>query len=653
MAILKLFVTLTVSYLGVIAQTNFAVFNQWIVIYFTVFFVSWFGGFFQGIVSTVFSLTVAGFLLIPRDQFTMKDLIELVVLACLGWWISFSMDQYKKSRIKLSASEQLVKSLGFVDTLLENIPLMVFVKDAKDLKFVKFNTHGLQLLGFGKEELLGKSDLDFFPPEQAAHFVAKDREVLQLGQVVDIPTETIQTKSRGERILHTRKIPILDSRGEPLYLLGVSEDITELLAAEKEKTKALADESTRLERLRIQESETFVAQAISSLSTTLDFSETLFRLVTIVVPSFGDWATLVIKNEDGELQRVASLHSEPTLAPLVHELARDFRPGEKDLEIIRAFEEGKSTLLALVDLSMFTARSLAPRQVELYQALGVNSIITIPIKFRDKVLGVMNVVRGKERPLFDGLDLLMGEEIGRRAGTVLENSLLFQATQKAVQARDEFLQIASHELKTPITSLKMQLQMLQRSRELETISKPLTNAVKQVDRLTMLVNDLLDINKFESGKLRYDFKKFSLSELVLEVTENVKNDFLASKAELSVEVLGTCEVDGDHYRLEQVLGNLLSNALKYGRGTPVKVTVSTSETEAIVSVQDQGSGIPEEYQSKIFDKFERGKQDSNISGLGLGLFISREIVLAHNGRLEVRSQKDQGSEFRLVLPHAK
>jgi len=115
----------------------------------------------------------------------------------------------------------------FLKTIVENIPDMIFVKNAKDLRFVRFNKAGEELLGYSREELLGKNDYDFFPKEEANFFTEKDRDVLSSGKLFDIPEELIQTKDKGERILHTKKIPIINEEGMPQYLLGISEDITE------------------------------------------------------------------------------------------------------------------------------------------------------------------------------------------------------------------------------------------------------------------------------------------------------------------------------------------------------------------------------------------------------------------------------------------
>ena len=154
----------------------------------------------------------------------------------------------RRNRADGRSDERLRDTQRFLHSIVEHIPNMIFVKDARELRFIRFNRAGEELLGYRREELLGKTDYDFFPQEQADSFTAKDREVLRHGQIVDIPEETIVTRTQGRRILHTQKIPILDEAGRPLYLLGISEDITDRKAAEEERRIAEHKRREVLER---------------------------------------------------------------------------------------------------------------------------------------------------------------------------------------------------------------------------------------------------------------------------------------------------------------------------------------------------------------------------------------------------------------------
>ncbi len=155
-----------------------------------------------------------------------------------------SRDISRQKRVE----EELRDAQLFLNSIVENIPLMIFVKDARDLRFVRFNRAGEELLGFTREELIGKNDYDFFPKEEADFFTSKDREVLAGGALVDIPSEPIKTRYKGDRILHTLKIPLFGDDGRPEYLLGISEDITDRVRAEEERRKEEARERAILER---------------------------------------------------------------------------------------------------------------------------------------------------------------------------------------------------------------------------------------------------------------------------------------------------------------------------------------------------------------------------------------------------------------------
>ena len=230
--------------------------------------------------------------------------------------------------------------------------------------------------------------------------------------------------------------------------------------------------------------------------------------------------------------------------------------------------------------------------------------------------------------------------------------------QTAVRVRDEFLSIASHELKTPITSLKLQLQMTQRqvrpeqglSPSPEKLAKVLDISTIQVNRLTSLVEDLLDVTRINEGKLSFNYEETDLSRLVKDIVEELAETMRATKCTLRVHAPAPVVVSCDRARIEQVIINLLSNAMKYGAGQPIEISSSLGSKSATLTVKDFGMGIPKDKQEKIFGRFERAVDSRNISGLGLGLYISREIIEAHRGSIRVESEPGKGSTFTIEIP---
>jgi signal transduction histidine kinase len=240
------------------------------------------------------------------------------------------------------------------------------------------------------------------------------------------------------------------------------------------------------------------------------------------------------------------------------------------------------------------------------------------------------------------------------------NQRLLDKEKEHVAARDEFLSIASHELKTPLTSLKLQAQVVLRNirRNDPKVYEPekVKALVKQIDdqttRLTRLVDDMLDISRIRTGRLRIVKEDVELSEVVLDVVERLRPQFLRYNDDLpELDLTPGIRGNWDRFRLEQVLTNLFTNAMRYGNGRPVKVRTEVAGPVVRIAVIDQGIGIARENLEKIFERFERaGMSASEISGLGLGLFITNQIVRAHGGSIHVESAPGAGSTFIVELP---
>ncbi len=237
------------------------------------------------------------------------------------------------------------------------------------------------------------------------------------------------------------------------------------------------------------------------------------------------------------------------------------------------------------------------------------------------------------------------------AAAVRERGISQAALLEAVRARDEFLSVAAHELRTPLTALVLQLGSVAQRVDHERRSRAsLDKALAASARLSRLVDALLDLSRLQRGPLVLEHTSVDLSQLVHEVVERTLEHAKAQGCELRLEVQPGVTGRWDRDRLDQVFTNLLGNALKYGGDSPVVVRLVADADRATLEVIDQGIGIPEQDQERIFARFERAVPTGNYPGLGLGLYVAQHIVQAHGGVIEVESRPAKGATFRVSLP---
>lgn len=247
---------------------------------------------------------------------------------------------------------------------------------------------------------------------------------------------------------------------------------------------------------------------------------------------------------------------------------------------------------------------------------------------------------------------LVGSNLDRALSS---KTMMTDSLKEAIRGRDEFLSIASHELKTPLTSIKLQVQMIRRNLfneqiEPDKVQHMLDQADRSVDRITRLVDDMLDISRLATGKLKIQVEEFDIAEFLQDVVDRLGPLLHEAGSELHFDRPEAFNGVWDRFRMEQVVTNLLTNAARYGEGKPVTVKCVCASDSVTISVKDEGRGISEEDIQRIFQKFERAAVVPEQRGLGLGLFIVQELVSMHGGQVEVRSCLNEGSEFRIILP---
>ncbi|MCA4964460.1 hybrid sensor histidine kinase/response regulator [Pseudomonas sp. Y24-6] len=230
--------------------------------------------------------------------------------------------------------------------------------------------------------------------------------------------------------------------------------------------------------------------------------------------------------------------------------------------------------------------------------------------------------------------------------------------EQAVRMRDDFMSIVAHEVRTPLNGLilETQLRKMHLAREnaaaftLDKMHAMVDRDERQIKSLIRLIEDMLDVSRIRTGKLSIRPSRFDLSALVRGLLQNFAPQIDAAESSVSLDADEPIEGNWDEFRIEQVISNLLTNALRYGAKSPITVKVYSENGQARVEVQDQGIGIGEENQKRIFQQFERVTAKHAVAGLGLGLFISEQIVTAHGGTITVESRIGEGALFRVCLP---
>lgn len=392
---------------------------------------------------------------------------------------------------------------------------------------------------------------------------------------------------------------------------------------------------------QVEESQKLLAEAVLHLSQESSMETRLRSVAKLIVRRFGGWCTLQFN--DGTVVSESSAFLSPKIANQIFELAQT--PGSSPIRT-----DG-SVLMS------FSHLNPSP-----WAKLGLNSCLSSLIKKDETVFGVITIISTEET--LGESDLLFAGELNRLITPFIENSRLVDELRQredhlreAVASRDIFLSICSHELKTPIQSLKLISQITMRKILRGTFHATEENVVSsfqrfssQVDRLAILVEDMLDISRMESGNFIFRRDYFNLSGLLNDVVEKYLVHFEELKIPLTYDLDQDVSVNGDVVRIEQVIQNIINNAIKYGRLSPVHITLKKEETSAVIGIKDNGEGIPENFLEKIFLRFERVNQDSKVTGLGLGLYICKSIVDSHQGVIRVNSTVGVGSTFFVYLP---
>ncbi|HXU71826.1 MAG TPA: GAF domain-containing protein [Polyangia bacterium] len=432
------------------------------------------------------------------------------------------------------------------------------------------------------------------------------------------------------------------------------------VAEELAHRAALAIDNAKLYRaLQHREAaNAFLAEASAVLGSSLDYAITLQTLANLVVPRFADWCAVDVL-EEGRIRQVAVAHVDPKKVAYAHELQRRWPPDPNaptgSPAVIRS---GKAELFPEITQELVEAVVTDRDQLHVLRELGLRSALTVPLVARGRTLGAVTLIWAESGRRYGADDVVLMEELGRRAGTAVDNARLYHDAQSAVKLRDEFLSIASHELRTPLTSLQLLVSNLVRilgrrqpeHQSSDYLIPKLTEVDRQIDRLAMLIGALLDVSRATSGRLALEVAEVPLSELIGQLVGRLDADLKSARSEIKLALDDGIVGRWDRLRLDQIITNLVGNAIKYGPGAPIEIATRRVGDRVEIDVRDRGIGIAEADHTRIFERFARAVPADNFGGLGLGLWIVRVFVEAMHGTVRVVSAPKKGATFTVSLP---
>ena len=395
-------------------------------------------------------------------------------------------------------------------------------------------------------------------------------------------------------------------------------------------------------------------------SASLDYEETLKNVAQMIVPTLADLC-LVYLYEENNLNRVTFAYNKNVDKNLVDEMVKE----QKNPVIFRethpaktALRTGQPQMVNEITDSWLKSISRKEKMYQIRKQMGWQSYMVAPMIARDQTIGAVAFVSLTKGRKYKNFDLTIAQELARRAALAVDNARLYKDAKEAIRARDEFLSIASHELKTPLTSLLLELELAfknviqshQKSLSIPQIAKSLENAQWQSRRLNQLINNLLDLSRVTSNRLGLVFEKFDLSELVKDIVSRFDEELKIEGYEISLNIQNSVVGNWDKLRMEQIFTNLLTNAIKYGNSQLIEVSLEGDQSQARLRITDHGIGINQKEKGIIFSPYERATKNQQEKSLGMGLYITKQLVEAHGGKIYVRSKPNKETVFTVELP---
>lgn len=476
----------------------------------------------------------------------------------------------------------------------------------------------------------------------------------------------------GVPVVAELRVVEMEWDGSPAKLISLR-DVTHRREADERRRELMREQAAReraeTERRRFQ----VLAEAGTLLDSSLELGAVLDRLAWLIVspraddpsgdgddapiPRLADWCVIDVVAEDGELSRVAAVHSDERKQPLMDELLERFPPDwVQPYPALRALNTGESVLLRRVDCGAVERFSRSAEHAQLLAAIGVESLIAVPLISKGAVLGALTL--GCAGSSYDESDLALAHDLGHRAALSLANARLYRAAQQANQAKSEFLAVMSHELRTPLNAIMGYTDLLSTGVSGPLTAKQEANLARvrgSSKHLLEIVEEILTYARVEAGTEEVVLSRVDLRNVLDDVAGMIEP--LAEQQDLGFRVTRpeeSCDADTDPGKLRQIVLNLLSNAVKFTEDGEVRLALERCGASFRIEVTDTGPGIPEEHHARVFEPFWQVEQSSTrtVGGTGLGLSVASRLTELLGGSLDLMSTVGVGTTFTLRIPAA-